>query len=394
MGSLKNGLLLARTNLSHAVSQWSSTLVLLIAVAGTAAVLFSIQGLLTGVERVSNQAHADRAIVLGASASTESASRLSIDAAARIATAPGLKSSDGTALASPEAVFVVTVPTRKDLAPSEVLFRGVTPNAFRVRPELELVQGRLLKPGLREIMVGRRAAAEFDGFEVGKTAWIRNQEWRVVGIFAGGGNGHESEVWGDADVALTAFRRDAYQSMTVILSSPARLPELAQWVKSSPALAAEVQSEREYYANQTLRSEQLLRAVANIVGSIMLLGSLFTALNTMHAAMLARTREFGILRALGFEPESIVLGTVLESLILSAIGATAGAAIAWLAFSGSTGSMRARTNAQLIVEFNAGTTALLWCAVAACIVGVVGGLVPAIRAVMIPVDRAIRSEGA
>jgi putative ABC transport system permease protein len=268
--------------------------------------------------------------------------------------------------------------------------RGVGPQVLAVRPEIRLLEGRMFRPALHEVIVGRAAQKQFSGLEVGSRIAFRDGDWTVVGSFDGGGS-HDSELFTDAETLLSAYRRNQFQSVTALLESSEAFEPFKAALTSNPSLSVEVMRESDYFAAQSKPLSRLLFFVAYVVGGIMAVGALSAALNTMYSAVSARAREIATLRAIGFGAGGIVVSVLCETLLLALTGAIAGVLAASLAFNGNTLSTIAGGGTQIVysVIITPGLIALgaAW----ACAIGVVGGLFAALRAARMPVATALRS---
>jgi putative ABC transport system permease protein len=391
MNTLKQMLAVTGMNVRSIPQRLGSSLVVVIGIAGVVGVLVSVMtmaGSLSGTLIATGRA--DRAIVLRSGATSEIGSTLPQDAVQTIASAPGVAR---TAAGDPAATADVLVPvnlTRKEdgtLAPLTV--RGVSPPSSAVRPEIELVAGRMFAPGLREVIVGRVAQTEVDGVELGDKVPLRNSQWTVVGVFESG-DSYESGMLTDASTLLSAYQRTLVNSVTARLDSPAAFDAFKAALTADPTLSVSVMREPEYYAEQSKNVSQLMFFVTYIVGAIMAVGALFGALNTMYTAVSTRGVEIATLRALGFGAAGVVASVLGEAVLLAVAGGAIGAAVAWLLFSGNTialGGQFGSLVTQLEITPALLGVGLLW----ACAVGLLGGLFPAIRAARLPVATALRA---
>jgi len=370
-----------------------TSLVVVIGIAGVVAVLISVLSLATGLTKtLSSTGRPERAIILYGGTQSEVESNIARDATLTIIDLPGIKKdSDGKPMASADAMTSLWIP-KKDGALGSIAFRGVSSKTFAVRPEIKLLQGRFFQPGLRELLVGTTAQARFKGLELGSRVNAGDTQWLVVGVFASNGDAHESELLGDADTVLSAFRRTTFNSVTVWLDSPAAFDTLKASVTTNPTLTLDVRHEAEYYEQQSKRFGTFLAIVANVIGVIMAIGAIFGALNTMYSAVSARSVEIATLRALGFGAAGVVVSVFVEALLLSVLGALCGAAFAWLFFNGKSvstiagGAGLTQVAFHLRIGFDLVVLGIVW----ACIVGLLGGLFPALRAARVPVAAALR----
>ena len=371
-----------------------TSIVIVIGIAGVVAVLVSVLAMSTGMlETMEHSGRDDRAIVLRNGSASETGSALSRDAARLVQDAAGVKrDSDGKPIASAEAVRLANV-FRKDGAEVSVAVRGTGPQLAALRPEVKIVQGRMFRPAVTEMIVGKAANAEFKGLNIGDKVRTRGAIWTIVGVFTSGGDSHESGLMADAETLIAADQRGGFQSVTVQLESPAAFQKFKDSITANPALAVDVSREREYYRQQSATIGKVIYVIAYVVGGIMAIGAIFSALNTMYSAVSARLREIATLRAIGFGATAMVLSVLAEALLLALIGGTIGAAIAWLFFNGHQVSTQAGGNAagHLIFELSVSpaliATGIIW----ACTIGLIGGLFPAVRAARLPVATALRA---
>jgi putative ABC transport system permease protein len=369
-----------------------SSSVVVIGIAGVVAVIVSVFGMTRSMSASLVAAgRDDRAIVLRGGATSEISSTLLVDAVATIKDAPGIaRTSEGRAAATAEFVTAINLLRQEDGTRAGVSVRGIEPEAAAVRPQIELVAGRMFTPGLRELIVGRGVAAEFAGVAIGDEIALRDGRWTVVGVFESGRDVNESTFMTDAATLLSAYQRTAVNSVTVLLDSPGAFDALEAALTTNPTLSIAVERESDYFARESEESGQIFGLVTTVVGSIMALGALFAALNTMYSAVSARARDIATLRALGFGAGGVVASVLIESLLLALLGALVGAAIAWLLFNGNTVSMGGGVS-SLVFEMRVTPVLLgigmLW----ACTVGFFGGLFPAVRAARLPVATALRA---
>jgi putative ABC transport system permease protein len=370
----------------------ASSSVVVIGIAGVVAVIVSVFGMNRSMsESVAAAGRDDRAIVLRAGATSELASTLLVDAVATIKDAPGIaRGGDGRAAASAEFVTAINLLRKEDGNRAGVTVRGIEPEAATLRPEVEIVAGRSFTPGLRELIVGRGAAAEFRGLEIGDEVALRDSRWTVVGVFASARNVNESTLMADAATLLSAYQRTAVNSVTVGLASVGDLEAFKTALTTNPTLSVSVERESDYYRREGEESGEFFGLVTTVVGSIMALGALFAALNTMYSAVSSRARDIATLRAIGFGAGGVVASVLIESLLLALVGALLGAAISWALFNGNMVTLGGGVS-SLVFEMRV-TPALLGLGVLwACAVGFLGGLFPALRAARVPVATALRA---
>ena len=356
------------------------------------AVFIAILSIATGF-RATMTATGDPAtvIVLRGGSDSEMTSGVSRDSARIIADAPGVLRSPAGPAASAELFVVVDVPKRKTGTDANVPLRGVRPAAFEVRRNFRIVEGRRFETGKKEVIVGQGAALEFAGLEVGhRLRWGEN-EWTVVGVFSDGGSLSESEIWCDVDVLQPAYRRTGFQSVHARLESDTAFQRFKDALTSDPRLDISVYRESDYYAAQSEGLTTLVYALGLLICPLMVAGAVFGALNTMYSSVATRSREIATLRALGFGSGPVVISVLVESLLLAAVGGAIGAAFAYSAFNGfRAATINWQSFSQVAFAFKVTPALLVLGAVIALAIGLLGGLLPAIRAARLPVATALR----
>jgi len=369
-----------------------SALVIVGGIAGVVGVLVALLAMGEGFRSVLAQAgRLDDAIVLRKGASAELNSGLSRAEAVLIAQAPGiLKNSAGVPLASAEVVVVANLPKRSSGTDANVEIRGVGPQVWELRRDTHIIEGRRFATGKRELVIGKGAQQEFAGLEVGKIVRLGLQDWTVVGVFASG-DAHESELWSDPEVLQGAYNRSGYQSVTLKLTDIDAFDTLKAALSSDPRLTVDVQRTRDYYATQSEDLTRLIRILGVAIATIMGVGAVFGALNTMYAAVSTRAREIATLRALGFSATPVVISVMLEAALLALLGGALGAGIAWLLFDKYTVSTLGANFSQVVFAFQVSPQLILNGLLWALGIGLLGGLFPAIHAARQPVTRALRA---
>jgi putative ABC transport system permease protein len=389
VNALRQTLAVTQISLRAIPQRLGASLVVVVGMACVVAVTISILSMATGFMRTVNETgRADRAIVLSRNSGDEYGSSITRDNVPVIADAPGVrKRADGKAIVSADALVSVPVIKKSNGLDGFVDLRGMGPQGLALRPEVHLIDGRLFRPATHELIVGKSAQTAFRGLTVGSKIDMPEGDWTVTGTFESGGNGLESELIADAETVLSSRRANAFQSMTVQLSDPADLNRFKTALTSNPTLAVDVLRETDYLAGQARDLNRFLTLVAYLIGGVMGLGALFGALNTLYSAVSSRATEIATLRVLGFGPGAILTSILAEALVLSLLGAVLGAALAWLAFNGnlhSAGSLVFRLTVTPTL-IGAGITF-------ACLIGLLGGLFPALRAARVPVAVALRDS--
>jgi putative ABC transport system permease protein len=392
MSVLKQIAAVTGMNLRSLPQRMASSSVVVVGIAGVVAVMMSVAALTRGLsDAVLATGSADRAIVLRSGATGELSSTLLVDAVATIKDAPGIaRAADGGVAASAEFVTGVNLLRKENGTRAGLAVRGVEPSFLAVRPELSVIEGRSLNPGLREVLVGRGAYEEFQGVAIGEEIALRNSLWTVVGVFESDGDANESSLLADAETLKSAYQRTAVNSVTVRLESETAFDAFKAALTTNPTLSVSVERESEFYARESAEAGDVFRIVGAAVAIFMGLGAVFAALNTMYSAVSTRAREIATLRAIGFGAGGVVASVLVESLALSLVGASFGAAISWLLFNGNTvtigDSVESLVFNMQVTPGLLGTGMLL-----AVGVGLIGGLFPAVRAARLPVATALRA---
>jgi putative ABC transport system permease protein len=392
--TLEQWLAVTRFSLGTIPERAGSVTATVFGIAGVVAVLVGTLAIGVGFRRAVTQATApDTAIVLRGGADSETVSFLSGDEARWVADAPGVRRTAAGPLASPELLIIVNLPKRTTGTDANVVVRGVRDAAFLVREEVRLVAGRRFEPGRNEVIVGRGAAEAYRGLEIGERLRLGRAEWTVVGHFTAGGGLSESELWADALALQTAYQRgNSYQSLLVRLDSPAAFDTFAAALRADPRLNVQARRQDEFYAEQTRVVYRLATGLGSLVAGLMGLGAVFGALNTMYSAVAARTREMATLRALGFGRGPVVGSVLTEALVLALAGGGLGGGLAWLAFDGyRTATMNWQSFSQVAFAFEVTPGLLVQGLVWATGIGLLGGLLPAVRAARLPVVEGLRA---
>ena len=364
-----------------------------VGVMGVVGVLVAVLSIGEGFKRTLVSAGSpDTAIVLRSGSDNEMTSGLTRDVTRIISEAPGVARSAQGPMASAELYVVVDVPKRSTGTDANVPMRGVQPAAFQVRDEVKIVEGRAFQPGRNEVIVGKAASAEFAGLQVGdKKRWSGN-EWTVVGIFSADGALAESEIWCDVGVLQPAYRRGStFQAVYAKLESPQTFDRFKDTLTTDPRLDVKVIRETEYYEAQSRALHSIITGLGVAIAVVMAIGAIFGALNTMYSAVSSRTREVATLRALGYGSGPVVISVLLESLALALLGGILGGAVAYAAFNGyQAATMNWSTFSQVAFSFAVTPPLLVMGIILALVIGLFGGLFPAIRAARMPVASALR----
>ena len=370
-----------------------SSLVAVTGVAGVVVVFVAVLSIAEGFRAaLAGAGSPDTAIVMRGGSDTELSSVLPLESTRVIRDAPGVRRSAEGVVASAELFVVVDVPKRSTGTPANVPLRGVEPAAFGVRDEVRIVEGRTFRPGTNEIIVGRSAAAQFAGIDLGSTQRWGESAWEVVGIFEAGGTIAESEIWCDARVLQPAYRRgDSFQSVYARLESADAFDAFKDALTTDPRLDVMVEREEDYYVGQTEAVTAIITGIATVIAFLMGIGAVFGAINTMYTAVATRTREIATLRALGFSSGPVVISVMAESVALAIVGGGLGGLIAWAGFNGyQTATINWQTFSQVAFAFRVTPALLVQGITWAVVMGFFGGLFPALRAARLPVATALR----
>ncbi|MDE0421848.1 MAG: FtsX-like permease family protein [Gammaproteobacteria bacterium] len=375
-------------NLKNLPSRLGSSSVVVVGIGGVVGVMVAILAMAAGFQgTLDSGASPDRAVVLRGGSDSELSSGVTT------ADVNVIRSMEGIALASPELYMVADVPKRSTGTDANLIVRGVTADAFALRDEVVIVDGRHLEPGRGEVIAGRGAHIEFAGIDIGNKIRLRQSEWTIVGIFEADGSAYESELWVDLPVLQSAFRFNGASSIRVLVDSPERIDELAERIKGDPRLDLEVTGETEYFAGQAGGLTDTIRIFGYTVAVIMAIGAVFAALNTMYTAVVTRTVEIATLRALGFGSVPVVVSVMIESMALALLGGVLGALVAYVGFNGYTVSTLSNVSfSQIAFDFAVTPELLRDGLIWALGLGTLGGLLPAVRAARLPITVALRGE--
>jgi putative ABC transport system permease protein len=379
-------------NVKSIPERWAPSLVIVIGLAGVVAVFTALLAMAVGFESTLRATgRQDVAIVLRGGSDAELNSGLDRDSTDLVKQAPGVASGpDGRPVASAEMMVIAELVRKGDIKNgANVTLRGVEPDAFLLRPQLKIVEGRKFTPGLRELIVGRGVVRVFQGAELGKTVRMRGSEWTVVGVFESG-DANESELWADVNVARTTFSRAGSSSVRLQLAGPDGLEKVKNALSTDPRLTVDVKTEQDYFSGQTRQFRNTIGALAGVVTIIMALGAIFAALNSMYAAVAARSKEIATLRAIGFGGLPVLGSVMIEALLLAVAGGLLGAVLAYVLFNNLTVSTLGENFTQVVFNFKVTPQLVVQGLVISVIIGMIGGLLPAIRAARLPVTTGLR----
>ena len=393
MSFIRQVLLVTNMNLRSILERSGSSLVIIVGIAGSVAVMVSLLAMAEGLSStITSTGEEDRVIILRDGSSSELSSGVAMTELDTVSSSPGIKSIDGEPMIAGELFAIIDLKKKGAESTSNLPIRGVQPASFKIRPEVEIVEGRNFTTGTAEIIVGKGANNQYEGLEIGDQIKVRDSFATVVGIFSSNGNVHESEIWADLAAAQGLFRRGASASSMILkLNSPDSFDEVGLFVESYPNLELKVQSEIDFYENQSSGAD-LIKVFGQVVGYIMAIGAVFAALNTMYSAVSTRLVEIGTLRALGFKGTTVLLALLIEALLLATIGGLLGGAIAYLLFNGYTVSTLAGASfSQTAFAFAVTGEIIQQGLTLALFVGFIGGVFPAWNAARRDITEALRS---
>ena len=380
-------------NLRSVRARWLSAIVAVLGIAGTVGVFIAMLSLARGFKAtLVASGSPDNALIRRAGSTGEIDGTVPLDQVKVIQDAPGIARDGDRPLVSPEVVVIAAFPLKATGTDANVQVRGVSPDALRVRRNVHMKEGRFFQPGLNELIVGRNVPSTYAGLNLGDTVRFGGGNWSVVGVFDAGGSAFDSEVWCDAHVLSQVYKRpeNIFSSITVRLTSPAALTQLKDSLTSDPRMQVQVDREIDYYEKQSRGLTTLITILGTLVAGVMGIGAIFGALNTMYSAVSERSREIATMRAIGFGAAAIIVSFIFEALFISLIGGVVGCA-AILPLNGfTTSAMNWQTFSHLAFAFRV-TPLLLGIGVGfALLMGLAGGVPPAIRAARRPVVLALR----
>ena len=334
----------------------------------------------------------DNVVVIRRSAQTEVQSAIDRSQAGIVESLPEIAvGADGTRLASREPVVLINLPKRASGKPSNVTIRGVTPAGVAIRPQAVLIEGRMFRPGTSEVVAGRSVAQGFRGGQIGETLRFASRDWIVVGVFDAGRTGYSSEIWGDAEQMMQAFRRGAYSSMLLKLDDASRFDAVKAAIESDPRLTLEAKREPQFYADQSETLAKFISILGTSISVIFSIGAIIGAMITMYASVASRTGEIGTLRALGFPRSSILVAFLGEALALGLLGGVVGLAGAALMQTITISTMNFQTFSEIAFSFTLTPRIVAMSLAFALSMGFIGGFLPAARAARLRIVDALRA---
>jgi len=370
-----------------------ASLVALVGIAGVVVVFVSVLSIGEGFRAAIVGAGSPvRAIIMRNGSESEMTSGLTGPETDTVKQAPGIAQADRHPLAAAEMYVVIDLNKRSTGTPANVPLRGIEPASLAIRDEVKIVEGRLPQFGTNEAIVGRSAVHQFAGVDAGSIYSSKQLTLNIVGVFTANGSVAESELWCDARVLQSAYKRgNSYQSVLVKMDSPASFDTMKAWLTTNPQLNVVARREDEYYAGQTEVMSNLIKGIGYTIALLMGIAAVFGAILTMYTAVATRTREIATLRALGFNTTSVLVSILGESMVIAALGGLAGGLLAYLGFNGyETATMNFQTFSQVAFAFAVTPSLLTQGLLYALTMGLVGGLPPAIRAARLPIPSALR----
>lgn len=392
-GWLKQTMALAWLNLRSLPRRPGTAAVAMSGIAALTGVFAGVLSMASGFEKTMEGSGAeDVALVLRSGSTAELNSRFSGEQADVIRYAPGIaRDAAGEPEVSSELFWIVNAVGKSSGGEANVALRGIQPSGYALRNGYRLAEGREFTPGRFELIVGRGARNQFVGLEPGQTIRFGKTEWLVTGVFEAGGSVFESELWCDVNVLQSAYQLGSgFQVVRARVDGADGRARLEEALAGDQRLAVDVWSEKQFYSEQAEDTATLIRWIGVPISALMAIGAVFAALNAMYASIAARARELATLRALGFGSFPTALATLLESVALAFLGGVLGCAIAWLALNGFQASTLAASFSQVVFNFAVTPDLLAQGITAALVVGLLGGVFPAVRAATARVTVALR----
>lgn len=374
---------------------WERKLTTFLTAGGMALVVFVFAAVLMldeGLRQTLVQTgEADNVVIIRQGSGTEIQSGVERDKAALVESLPQVAlGAGGTRLVSKETVVLISLTKREGNKPANVVIRGLSPLGMSLRPQVQLIAGRNFRPGSEEVIVGRSIYERFSGVGLGETVRFAGRDWRIVGVFDAKKSGFDSEIWGDVDQLLPAFRRPVYSSMIIKLADSQQFTALQTAIDDDPRLKLEAKRETQFYADQSAALSKFIRILGLTLSVIFSIGAIIGAMITMYAAVANRVREVGTLRALGFRRRSVLLAFLYESLALSLLGGVIGLVLASLMQLVTISTMNFQSFSELAFSFTLTPSIITKTLLFTLMMGLVGGVLPSMRAAKLDIVDALR----
>jgi putative ABC transport system permease protein len=376
---------------------WTRRLTTFLTASGMALVVFVFAAVLMlaeGLQKTLVETGSfENVVVIRKAAGSEVQSGVDRQQSSIIETLPAIATdTDGNTLIAKELVVLIALPKRGTDKPSNIVIRGIGKHSLLLRPQVKLIQGRMPRSGSSEIIAGQSIAERFRGGGISETIRFGMRDWTVVGIFNAGNTGFNSEIWGDVDQFMQAFRRPAYSSVIFRLRDLSEFEKAKLWIENNPRLTQEAMRETEYYKKQSEMMAKFLRILGITLTVIFSLGAVIGAMITMYASVANRTAEIGTLRAIGFQRKSILTAFILESLFLGCIGGFIGLFFASFLQLFTISTMNFQTFSELAFTFSLNFRIIYQAMTFSLIMGLVGGVLPAFRASRMNIVEALRAS--
>ncbi|HEX6550115.1 MAG TPA: FtsX-like permease family protein [Gammaproteobacteria bacterium] len=378
-------------NLKNLRYRLDSSLVAIIGFTGVIMVFVAVFAIRDGFDATLRETGSpDVAIVMRGGAGAEVNSVLSGNDAKLVAQAPGISSGTNGPLASMQLLVQLSLPKISTGLDNNVPFRGIDANGFLVHDKVHIIAGRSFKPGLNEVIVGVRASHEYKGLTLGSVIHSGPYKWNVVGIFDDGGM-YSSEVWGDLSVLQAAYRRgSSIESVYAKLASPTAFQAFKDELTTNPQLSVSVERETDFYAEQSKNMNNFITGAGALIAFLMGIGAIFGAVNTMYNSVSSRAAEIATLRAIGFGRSPVLLSVLVEGMLLGLVGGVVGGGLAYVLFNGIETSTMGANFAQIAFQFRVTSHLLVLSTLYALLMGLLGGLLPGVRAIRMPIAASLR----